>query len=267
LEQEGFCVSYLLPDVNGFVSAEQVAATITPDTILVSVMYANNEVGSIQPVAEIGALCRARDIIFHCDAVQAASELPLQVEQLQVDLLTITAHKVYGPKGVGALYVRAGTRLQPLIHGGGQEFERRAGTENVTGIVGFACALELLDSAVETARIAALRDELLAGVLAIPDSRLHGSRQARLANNANIGFAGVAGETLLVALDLAGVAVSTGSACSAGAVETSHVLRAMGYPPTRAQEAIRFSLGRCTSEEEIQRTIEIVRRVVSRLRN
>ena len=267
LEQEGFRVSYLPPDAGGVVTSAQVAEAITPETVLVSVMYANNEVGTIQPIGEIGAVCRAHGVLFHSDAVQAAHELPLNVAALHVDLLALAAHKVYGPKGVGALYVRAGTRLHPLLHGGGQEEGRRAGTENVAGIVGFAGALALAGRAEETAYIAQMGDRLLDGMLEIPGSRLHGRREGRLAHIVNVGFTGVAGETLLVALDLGGVAVSTGAACSAGAVSSSHVLRAMGYPPPRAQEAVRFSLGRFTTEEEIARTMVIVRDAVSRLRH
>jgi cysteine desulfurase len=266
LEAEGFQVTYLRPDADGRVSLEQVTAAITPETVLVSVMYANNEVGVVQPIAEIGRLCRERRIPFHSDAVQAAGELPLQVNALSVDLLALASHKVYGPKGVGALYVRTGTRLHALIRGGGQEEARRAGTENVAGIVGFATALTLAAQPEELARTRRLRDKLLAGVLALPDSQLNGSRAQRLANNVNVGFTGVAGETLLVALDLEGVAVSTGAACSAGALAPSHVLHAMGLPLARAQEAIRLTLGRYTTEAEIAQTIATIRRVVTRLR-
>ncbi len=267
LEAEGFYVTYLLPNAEGIVEVEQVVEAVTSETILVSVMYANNEVGTIQPIAEIGEQCRERGILFHSDAVQAASELPLSVQQLHVDLMSLSSHKVNGPKGIGLLYARAGTRLQPLIHGGGQENERRAGTENVAGIVGFSRALALSGSAEETMRINRLRDLLLDGLLAITASRLHGARKTRLSSNANVGFDGVAGETLLVALDMAGVAISTGAACSAGALAPSHVLCAMGYIPSRAQEAIRFSLGRFTTEDEVRQTIEIVRGVVEQLRN
>ncbi|HEY3376924.1 MAG TPA: cysteine desulfurase family protein [Armatimonadota bacterium] len=266
LEREGFRVSYLQPDTEGRIHPQQVAQAVTAETCLVSVMAANNEVGTIQPITEIGQLCRARHIVVHTDAVQAAGELPLRVADLSVDLLSIASHKVYGPKGVGALYVRRGTRLQPLIVGGGQEYERRAGTENVAGIVGFATALAQAHQHEETARMRTLRDRLIAGCLAIPDSRLHGSLAQRLANNVNVGFAGVSGETLLVALDLAGIAASTGAACAAGALEPSHVLQAMGYALTRAQEAVRFSLGRETTSEEIDTTIAVLGDLVTRLR-
>lgn len=267
LETEGFRVSYVAPDHDGRIDPQAIAEAITPETVLVSVMYANNEVGTIQPVVEIGSVCRERHIPFHVDAVQAAAELDLHVGRLNVDLLSMASHKVYGPKGVGALYVRAGTRLQPVMHGGGQEYERRAGTENVAGIVGFATALSLVQNDEEHARIGTLRDRLMAGLLAIPDSEVHGSRDHRLANNVNIGFAGVAGETLLVALDLEGIAISTGAACSAGAIEPSHVLRAMGYSLRQAQEAVRFTLGRFTTEQDIEHTIATVADVVARLRH
>lgn len=266
LELDGFTVSYLQPDADGRIDPRQVVDAIRPETILVSVMYANNEVGTIQPIAEIGQRCRERRIPLHTDAVQAAGELPLNVRDLQVDLMSLTAHKMYGPKGVGALYVRTGVRLQSLQHGGGQEYERRAGTENVAGIVGFTTALSLTHSSSEHDRIRAQRDRLLDGLLAIPDSRLHGSRADRLANNINIAFAGVAGETLLVALDLEGLAISTGAACSAGAIEPSHVLTAMGYSLPRAQEAVRLTLGRDTTDEEVTQSITTVTEVVARLR-
>ncbi|MHB0938600.1 MAG: cysteine desulfurase family protein [Armatimonadota bacterium] len=266
LEAEGFTISYLKPNADGLISPADVEQAITSETVLVSVMYANNEVGTVQPIAEIGRICRMLRVPFHTDAVQAAGELPMNVRDLQVDLMTLSAHKVYGPKGAGALYLRAGTRLRPLIDGGGQEHERRAGTENVAGLVGFATALEHAHTPAETARIIALREMLIDGLLQIPDSRLHGSRIQRLANNVNVGFAGVPGETLLLALDLAGIAVSTGAACAAGAVEPSHVLQSMGYSRIRAQEALRLTLGRYTTEAEIRAAIDAVAAQVIRLR-
>ncbi|MHB9026117.1 MAG: cysteine desulfurase family protein [Armatimonadota bacterium] len=266
LEEEGFHVTYLRPDAKGHIHPRQVRESITPATVLVSVIYANNEIGVIQPVAEIGGLCRSIGVAFHTDAVQAAGELPLNVNELSVDLLSLSAHKIYGPKGTGLLYVRGGIPLKPLIDGGGQEGERRAGTVNVAGAVGFARALELTHQEEVTARIRVLRDRLIDGLLSIPDSRLHGDREQRLVNNVNVGFSGVAGETLMVSLDLAGIAVSTGAACSAGAVEPSHVLQAMGYPRREALEAVRFTLGRETTEVEIDRTIAAVGDIVTRLR-
>ena len=263
LEREGFRVTYLPADHDGYITPGQVAEALTPETVLVSIMYANNEVGTIQPIAEIGQICRARRIPFHSDAVQAADELSLDVSTLQVDLLSVSAHKIYGPKGAGALYVRAGTRLQPLLDGGGQEFERRAGTENVAGMARAFAAVAVPDDLV---RITELRDLLIAGLLAIPGSRLHGGRARRLANNVNVGFSGVTGEMLRTALDLEGICISTGAACSAGAAGPSHVLTAMGYPLQQALEAVRITLGRYTTEEEILRTIAATRGVVERLR-
>lgn len=266
LEREGFRITYLSPSAEGLITPEQVHDAITPATILVSVMYANNEVGTIQPIADIGRLCRTLGIPFHTDAVQAVGECNLRVEDLAVDLLTLSAHKFYGPKGIGVLYVRQGTRLQPMISGGGQEQERRAGTEDVAGIVGCATALALAYNAEDVAQMRVRRDRLIDGLLAIPASRLHGSHLHRLANNVNVGFAGVAGETLQQALDLDGIAISTGSACTSGAVEASHVLQAMGSPPATAAEAIRFSLGRPTTDEEITRVIAVLQNLVPRLR-
>jgi len=266
LEAEGFNVTYLKPNRDGLISPADVEQAITSDTVLVSVLYANNEVGTVQPIAEIGRICRILRVPFHTDAVQAASELSLSVHDLRVDLLSLSAHKVYGPKGAGALYLRAGTRLQPMIDGGGQEHEKRAGTENVAGQVGFAVALELTRHHAEIERLRVLREMLIDGLLAVPGSRLHGCRTARLANNVNMGFAGVPGETLLLALDLAGIAVSTGAACSAGAVEPSHVLQSMGYPKIQALEALRLTLGHDTMEAEIRSVIDTITDQVARLR-
>jgi len=266
LEADGFRVTLLAPDTRGLVTAEQVADALTPETTLVSVMYANNEIGTIQPVAEIGRLCRARGVLFHTDAVQAAEELPLDIASLHVDLLSLSAHKLYGPKGAGVLFVRRGTPLQPLLHGGHQEYEFRAGTENVAGMVGLATALALRLDAAEIARIHALRERLIDGLLALPGSRLHGDRIQRLANNVNVGFDGVPGETLMVALDLEGIAVSTGAACAAGAATPSHVVHALGYSLVQSLEALRITLGTPTTEADILRTIEAVGGIVARMR-
>ena len=266
LEAEGFRVTLLAPDAAGLVSAAQVAAALTPETILVSVIYAHNEIGAIQPIAEIGQVCRAAGVTMHTDAIAAADELPLDVEALHVDLLSLAAHKFYGPKGVGALFVRRGVPLQRLQYGGHQEGDFRPGTEPVAGIVGLAAALALVRDSGEAARLRPLRDQLIDGLLAIPGSRLHGDRVHRLANNVNVGFDGVPGETLLVALDLAGIAVSTGAACAAGAVTPSHVIRALGHDPIRALEAVRLTLGRPTTAEDIAQTITAVTTAVARLR-
>ncbi len=264
LRSEGFQITCLQPDADGLVTAEQVREALTEQTVLVSVIYANNEVGTIQPIAEIGALCRKYRVPFHTDAVQAAGELSLDAAELQVDLLSLSAHKIYGPKGVGALYVRAGTRLRPVLHGGGQEQERRAGTESVAGIVGFAKALEIMRESHDIPRLRALRDSLIDGLLAISGCRLYGSRTQRLANNVNVGFDGIPGDLLATALDLENLCVSTGSACSSGAGRPSLTVRAMGFSDVRASEVIRLTLGRLTTEEEIRRAIEIITRVVAR---
>ncbi len=265
LEKEGFEISRVLPDREGLIQKEAIVAGLRENTVLVSVMAANNEVGTLQPVALIGAACRERGIPFHVDAVQALGELDLSVARLNVDLLTLSAHKVYGPKGVGALFVRSGTLFQPNNHGGGQEGEKRAGTENVAGIVGLARALVEIQGE-KSGEIRSLRDFLLEGLLEIPGCRLHGSREHRLANNVNVGFEGVGGENLFMALDLAGIAVSTGSACSSGAARASHVLLAMGYPSSRAREAIRLTLGRSTKKEELEEVLAKLKELLPRLR-
>ncbi|MEI7832636.1 MAG: aminotransferase class V-fold PLP-dependent enzyme, partial [bacterium] len=218
------------------------------------------------PLAEIAAVCHEYGVYLHTDAVQAAGELSLNVDELGVDLLSLSGHKIYGPKGVGALYVRSGVRLQPQMDGGGQEMERRAGTEAVAAIVGFATALQLAHDDTEINRQRHLRDILIDALLAIPGTTLNGGRAPRLCNNINVSFAGIPGETLLQALDLSGIAVSTGAACSAGAVEASHVLLALGVPPATAAEAVRFSLGRGVTVDDIQHTIITVQQIIARLR-
>ncbi|HEY7332271.1 MAG TPA: cysteine desulfurase family protein [Candidatus Limnocylindria bacterium] len=271
LERFGFQVTYLPVDRYGRVDPADVASAITEHTTLVSVMYANNEVGSIQPIREIGAICRERKVLLHVDAVQAAGFLPLHVDELQADLLSLGAHKIYGPKGVGALYVRQGTALLPQLSGGSQERQRRAGTENVAGIVGFARALELAqaDAAVreaENARLAGLRDALVTGIAPIPGSRLTGHPDERLPNNASFVFEGIEGGDLVAALDLEGIEASTGSACTTGSAEPSHVLLAMGLEPELAHGSLRLTAGRDTTAAEVEHAIEVVRAVVDRLR-
>jgi cysteine desulfurase len=230
-------------------------------------MLANNETGVVQPVAEAARIARGRGAIVHCDAVQAAGKIPIDVRELGVDLLTLSAHKLYGPKGVGCLYVRRGTPMAPLVRGGGQERNRRAGTENVAGVVGFgtaaALALEGLES--EATRVAALRDRLEERLLAIAGARRNGAGP-RLANTTNVSFEGTEAEGLLIALDLEGIAVSTGAACSAGGVEPSHVLRAMGLPPERVQSSLRLSLGRSTTEADVDYAADVIAAVVARQR-
>ena len=265
----GFEVTVLPVTAEGLVEPDDFRAALRPDTVLATIMYANNEIGVVQPIAELGSICRERGILFHTDAVQAAGALLLDVRELNVDLLTLTAHKFYGPKGTGALYVRQGTPLTPQINGGGQERRRRAGTENVPGIVGFAHALQLAEErrADDVAHCAMLRDRLIDGVLAhIPWTSLNGHRIHRLPNNANLSFDYVEGESLLLLLDQQGICASAGSACTAGAVEPSHVLTALGVPAERALGSIRFTVGRGTSGEDIDRLLELVPGMIERLR-
>jgi cysteine desulfurase len=270
LQASGFEVTLLPVGRDGIVAPDDLRASIRPDTVLVSVMYANNEIGTLQPIAELGTICRERGIPFHTDAVQAAGALPLNVRELNVDLLTISAHKFYGPKGVGALYVRNRTPLLPQINGGGQERRRRAGTENVPGIVGLAAALRQAEAERRqyVAHTAALRDRLVAGVLErVPGASLNGHPTQRLPNNANIAFAGVEGESVLLLLDQQGIAASSGSACTSGSLEASHVLLALGLPPERAIGSIRFTLGRGTTVEEIDYVIDALPPLIERLRS
>jgi cysteine desulfurase len=272
MERHGFEVTYLPVDPNGRVDPAAVAEAITERTSVVSVMYANNEVGTVQPIDEIGAMCRGRNVLLHVDAVQAGGFLPLDVDTLQVDLLSLGAHKLYGPKGVGALFVRQGTQLLPQQSGGSQERQRRAGTENVAGIVGFARALELAQADpaardAENARLAGLRDALIAGLTSIASVTLTGHPGERLPNNASVVIEGVEGGDLVAALDLEGIEVSTGSACTTGSAEPSHVLLAMGIDPSLAHGSLRLTAGRATTTEEVGRTVEVTRTVVGRLRD
>jgi cysteine desulfurase len=271
LERIGFDVTYVPCDAEGIVSADDVVAAIRRETCLVSVMYANNEVGSIQPVAEIGATVRARGIPFHVDATQAAGFLPLKVDELQADLLSLSAHKFYGPKGVGVLYVRKQTPIAYQQHGGGQESGRRGGTENVPGVVGLAVALELA----EATRLAyaehcrTLQDRLYDGILErTSDVELNGPPVAgrRLPNNLNVAIRGVQGETMLLSLDMQGIAASAGSACTTGNSEPSHVLLAMGHPEERARSSLRLTVGRSNTEQQIDETVDILAETVERVR-
>lgn len=268
LEREGYSVTYLSVDSTGRVDPAAVEAAITDQTALVTMMYANNEVGTIQPIAEIGRICRARRVPFHTDAVQGGGLLDLDVQALQVDMLSLSAHKFYGPKGVGLLYIRQGTRVQPQILGGSQERNRRAGTENVPGIVGAAEALRLAQTErpTEIMRLAALRDRLIEGVLRLPEIRLTGHRSERLPNNASFAIMGVEGESLLLNLDLIGVAASSGSACSSGSVEPSHVLTAMGFSAQESRGHLRLTLGHSTTDADVDFVLERLPQIVERLR-
>jgi cysteine desulfurase len=270
--RHGFEVTYLPVDRYGRVDPAAVAAAITERTSLVSVMYANNEVGTIQPIREIGAICRERRVLFHVDAVQAAGFLPLDVDTLQVDLMSLGAHKLYGPKGVGALFVRHGSQLLPQQSGGSQERQRRAGTEHVPGIAGLARALELAQADagardLENARLSGLRDGLIAGLTSIPGVALTGHPDERLPNNASVVVEGIEGGDAVAALDLEGIEVSTGSACTTGSAEPSHVLLAMGIHPELAHGSLRLTAGRATTADELAHTIEVTRAVIGRLRD
>ncbi|MBE3559520.1 MAG: cysteine desulfurase NifS [Ktedonobacteraceae bacterium] len=269
LERFGFTTTYLPVDEYGLVNPDDVARAITDQTVLVSVMYANNEVGTIEPIAEIGRICRARKVPFHVDAVQAGGMLPIDVRELNVDLLSLSAHKFYGPKGMGILYVRQGMRLLPQLQGGSQERGRRAGTENVAGIVGTATALRLAQEELPqvTPRLTALRDRLIEGILsAVPRSRLTGHPTQRLPNNASFCFAGVEGESILLSLDLLGIAASTGSACTSGSVDPSHVLMAMGLSSEWVRGSLRLTLGKDNTEEDIETVISVLPGIVEKVR-
>jgi cysteine desulfurase len=268
LERFGFKTTYVPVDTYGRIDPDDVERAITDQTILVSIMYANNEVGTIEPIAEIGRICRARKIPFHVDAVQAGGSLPLDVSELNVDLLSLSAHKFYGPKGVGILYARQGVRLLPQLQGGSQERGRRAGSENVAGIVGAATALRLAyeDLPKVLPRIIALRDRLIAGVLAIPGSQLTGHPTERLPNNASFVFEGVEGESILLSLDLLGIAASTGSACTSGSVDPSHVLLAMHLPVELAHGSLRLTLGKDNTDADVDTILAALPGIIEKLR-
>ena len=269
LEKEGFEVTLLDVHSDGLVRVEELAAAIRPDTCLVTVMYANNEIGTIQPIADIGRVCRERGVLFHTDAVQAAGHLPIDVRAQNIDLLSLSAHKFHGPKGVGALYARHGIALTNLIEGGAQERGRRAGTENTAGIVGMAAALDEAARNMErdSAKMTALRDRLIAGLSQIPHSALNGDAERRLPGNVSFCFEGIEGESLLLLLDDKGVCASSGSACTSGSLDPSHVLLAIGRPHEVAHGSLRLTLSGETSGEDIDYTIKAVTEVVAYLRS
>lgn len=269
LEKDGFKVTYLPVDEYGMVSVEDVEKAITDKTILISVMYANNEIGTIEPITEIGKLARERGIYFHTDAVQAIGSVPINVKEQNIDMLSLSGHKFYGPKGIGALYIRKGVKMYSFVHGGAQERGRRAGTENVPGIVGLGKAIELAVNGLpeHSARISALRDKLIKGVLEkIPYSRLNGHPQKRLPGNTNFCFQYIEGESLLLNLDMKGIAASSGSACTSGSLDPSHVLLAIGLPHEIAHGSLRLTLGDANTEEDIDYVLEILPEIVDRLR-
>lgn len=269
LENEGFEVTYLDVDEYGLVDPDDVRKAVRNDTFLVSVMFANNEVGTIEPIAEIARACKEKGVVFHSDAVQAAGSIPINVKELGIDLLSISAHKMYGPKGIGALYVRKGVKIAPIIYGGSHERGKRAGTENVAGIVGFGKAAELarLELSQRTNHLMPLRDQLINDVFEkIQDVTLNGHPTKRLPNNVNVSIMYVEGESMLLNLDMMGIAASSGSACTSGSLEPSHVLLAMGVPHETAHGSLRMTLGEGNTKEDIDYVVDVLSEIVERLR-
>jgi len=270
LEKQGFRVTYLPVDECGMVNPADVEAAICEDTILISIMCANNEIGTIQPVEAIGRIAKAKNVLFHTDAVQAVGHVLIDVKAMHIDLLSLSAHKMYGPKGVGALYMRKGIKLPSYLHGGAQEMKRRAGTENVPGIVGLGKAISLCcaEREAETARLAALRDRLITGILEkIPYARLNGHPTSRLPGNANISFEFIEGESILLMLDMKGIFASSGSACTSGSLDPSHVLLAIGLPHEKAHGSVRMTFGVNNTESDVDAVLEALPAIVSRLRD
>ena len=270
LAKNGFDITYLPVDEYGFINIKDLENAITDKTILVSVMFANNEIGTIEPIKEIGALCRSKKILFHTDAVQAVGHIPVDVKDMNIDLLSLAGHKFYGPKGIGALYIRKGIKIENLIHGGGQERNKRAGTENVASVVGIGKALELAVENMEenNKKLVILRDKLMNGLLKVPYTRLNGPLgEKRLPGNSNISFRFVEGESILLMLDAKGIAASSGSACTSGSLDPSHVLLAIGLIHEIAHGSLRLTLGDATTEEEVDFVLETVPKVIKRLRD
>lgn len=269
LEENGYEVTYLPVDEYGMVSADDIKKAIRPDTILVSVMTANNEIGTIEPIKEIGAVCREKGVYFHTDAVQAVGHIKIDVKEMNIDLLSLSGHKIGAPKGIGALYIRKGVKIKNLIHGGQQEKGKRAGTENVIGIAALGKAIELAVSEMEdtTERLKYLRDKIINGVLKnIEYSRLNGHPEERLPGNVNISFEFIEGESMLLMLDAKGICASSGSACTSGSLDPSHVLLAIGLPHEKAHGSLRISLGYQNTEEEVDKLLEVLPPIVQRLR-
>ncbi len=269
LEKQGFEITYVPVDADGLVNPADVEAAITDKTILISIMAANNEIGTIEPIEEIAKIAHAHHVLFHTDAVQAIGAIPVDVRAIGCDLLSLSAHKFHGPKGVGALYIKQGTRIDNLIHGGAQERGRRASTENVAGIVGMAEAIELATANIpeKAARISALRDQLIDGLTALPYVRLNGHRTKRLPGNVNVSVRFIEGESLLLRLDLAGVAASSGSACTSGSLDPSHVLLAIGLPHEIAHGSLRLSLSDTTTQEEVDYVLSVLPGIIEYLRD
>ncbi|MBP0973130.1 MAG: cysteine desulfurase NifS [Oscillospiraceae bacterium] len=268
LEKHGFEVTYLPVSPDGLIDPQQVADAIREDTALVTIMYANNEIGTIQPIAEIGAICKAKGVLFHTDAVQAVGNVEIGVKAQNIDLLSLSGHKFHAPKGIGALYIRKGVTLPNLVHGGGQESGKRAGTENVPGIIGLAKAIELATANIpaKTAKLTPLRDKLIDGILKIQDTRLNGSREHRLPGSVNISFVGIEGESLLLMLDHYGIMASSGSACTSGSLDPSHVLLSLGLSHEVAHGSLRLSFGEEFTEADADYILAVLPEIVERLR-
>jgi len=269
LQKRGYELTILPVDSDGIVNPEDVLRAITDRTILISAMHANNEIGVIEPIAEIGAIAREKGVLFHTDATQSVGKIPVDVNELKVDMLSLSGHKIYGPKGVGALYIRKGVRILPYMHGGGQESKKRAGTHNVPGIVGLGKAMEIAQATIleEAERLTALRDRLIDGIpAAIPDSRLNGHRIRRLPNNVNVSIEGVEGESMILKLDAVGICVSSGSACTSGDLSASHVLLALGLPHEVAHGSLRLTLGRDNTDADVDKALGVLPGIVSELR-
>ena len=268
LEMQGYKIKYLPVDKHGIINIDELEKTISKNTFLITIMYANNDIGTIQPIKEIGQIARENNIIFHTDAVQAIGKTPIDPNKINVDLLSISSHKMYGPKGVGALYIREGLSIQPIIHGGGHERGIRSSTENIPGIVGLGKACELAKKRMEkdTKHIKKMRDKLIKNILEIEESYLNGHPQKRLINNAHFRFTGIEGESLLLSLDDKGIAASTGSACSSKKLQPSHVLIAIGLTPIEAHGSLRLSLGRENTQEEISYVTDVLPEIINRLR-
>ncbi len=270
LEKFGYEVTYLDVDKEGFINLEELRNAITDKTILVSIMFANNEIGTIQPIKEIGEICREKKVLFHTDAVQAVGNVPIDVKEMNIDLLSLAGHKVYGPKGIGALYIRKGVRIDNLIHGGAQERNRRAGTENIASIVGIGKAMEIAENNLKehAEKLTKLRERLIDGLLKIPYTTLNGPRgEKRLPGNVNVRFQFIEGESILLSLDFKGVCASSGSACTSGSLDPSHVLLSIGVPHELAHGSLRLTLGEDSTEEDVDYVIEVLPPIIQRLRD
>jgi cysteine desulfurase len=270
LEKHGFTITYLKPTINGIITPSDLKNALKPDTILVSIMHANNETGTIQNIPELAAIAHQNGAIFHTDAVQSTGKIPYKIDQLGIDMLSLSAHKFYGPKGVGLLYVKKKTKIVPLSHGGSHEYHRRAGTENLPGIVGLAKALEIAlgDMQAESERLGKLKAAFIEGLRKrIPDIAIIGDQKNCVPNTANVSFMGAEGESIVLSLDLKGIAVSSGSACSSGSISASHVILALGIPPESAHGVIRFSFGRSNNMEDVEYVLEVLEKEVARIRS